>query len=512
MTAENPSSLFSDLADQEAPRRDAGPPRYVEVERHNIVFEQFELDRIIGEEHPARAIWEYVAGLDLGDLYQRIGARAHTPGRPPPDPRVVLALWLYACVEGVGSARELDRLTREHHGFRWLRGGVPVNYHLLSDFRWQAAEVADRLLTESVASLSSAGLVNLASLTHDGVRVRASAGAASFRRLETLERSLVEVEERIARLKQEINDAPDASQRRLQAARDRAVRERRDRVATALETARAVAARQAAKEAAKKAKAPPPDDGTGGRAEMQKVDAVPTTKAPVPNGQEPGATKADTTGTPSSDGADAARSEGTVVGAQTQARKKEPRFSTTDVEAHIMRMPDGGYRPAYNVQLTGDLQSGLIVGLGVDTTGSDGGLMAPAMADVERRFDFLPQRLLADGGYTALDDIVAVARQGITVFCPLKPRRNPNTDPAAPRYGDPPEIVDWRRRMVDDASAGTAGWMRRRGVHERINAYLRNHGLQRFNVTGSLKIKAVCLLHALAHNIMAGCRLRAAAA
>src|SRR5262249_26020470 len=148
------------------------------------------------------------------------------------------------------------------------------------------------------------------------------------------------------------------------------------------------------------------------------------------------------------------------------ARKKEPRFSTTDVEAHIMRMPDGGYRPAYNVQLTGHLGSGLIVGLGIDTTGSDGGLMGPAVADVEGRFGFLPQRLLTDGGYTALDDIAAVARKGITVFCPLKPRRNPNTDPAAPRYGDPPEIADWRRRMVDDASTGKAGWMRRRGEHE----------------------------------------------
>ena len=500
MTAENPPSLFSDLADQEAPPRDPGPARYVEAERHDIVFEQFELDRIIGEEHPARAIWEYVEGLDLRELYQRIGARAHTPGRPPPDPRVVLALWLYACVEGVGSARELDRLTTEHHGFRWLRGGVPLNYHLLSDFRWQASEVADRLLTQSVTSLWSEGLADLASLTHDGIRVRASAGASSFRRLETLERTLTEVEDRIARLKQEINDAPDASQQRLRAARERAVRERRDRVVTALEAARAVAARQAAKEAAQKAKAPPPDDGTTGPADKQEPQAPQTTKASATGGREHETTKpgpADTSGS---------------TNVQTQTRKKEPRFSTTDVEAHTMRMPDGGYRPAYNVQLTGDLPSGLIVGLGVDTTGSDGGLMGPAVADVERRFGFLPQRLLADGGYTALDDIAAVARKGITVFCPLKPRRNPNNDPAAPRYGDPPEIADWRRRMVDDANTGKAGWMRRRGEHERINANLRNHGLQRFNVRGSLKIKAVCLLHALANNIITGHRLRAVAA
>lgn len=501
MTAEKPPSLFIDLSDHEAPRRDPGQPRYVEVERHHIVFEQFELDGIIGEEHPARAIWEYVGGLDLKELYGRIGARAHTPGRPPPDPRVVLALWLYACVEGVGSARELERLTREHHGFRWLRGGVPVNHHLLSDFRWQAAEVADRLLTQSVSSLWAEGLVELASLTHDGVRVRASAGAASFRRLETLERSLAEAEERIAQLKQEIDAAPGASQRRLRAAQERAVQDRRSRVATALEAARAVAARQAAKEAAKKAKAPPADDDTAGPGDQQRPQASDMPKADTADPHEPATT--------STTKADATKA---TTPAAAQARKKEPRFSTTDVEAHIMRMPDGGYRPAYNVQLTGHLGSGLIVGLGIDTTGSDGGLMGPAVADVERRFGFLPQRLLADGGYTALDDIAAVARKGITVFCPLKPRRNPNTDPAAPRYGDPPEIADWRRRMVDDASTGKAGWMRRRGEHERINANLRNHGLQRFNVRGSLKVKVVCLLYALANNIMVSRRLKAAAA
>lgn len=176
-----------------------------------------------------------------------------------------------------------------------------------------------------------------------------------------------------------------------------------------------------------------------------------------------------------------------------------------------MRMADGGWRPAYNVQLIGDLDSGVIVGVGVDTTGSDGGLMAPAAAEVERRYAHKPQRWLTDGGFTSLDDIVTLARNGITVFCPLKPRRNPNNDPASPCPGDRPEIADWRRRMVDDAQAGPASWMRRRGEHERLNANFRRQGLQQFNVRGLLKAKAVSLLHALANNIMAAPRLRAAA-
>ena len=105
-----------------------------------------------------------------------------------------------------------------------------------------------------------------------------------------------------------------------------------------------------------------------------------------------------------------------------------------------------------------------------------------------------------------------MARKGITLFCPPKPRRNAKNDPDAPRPGDPPEIVAWRQRMVDDVKAGKGSWIRRRGEHERINANFRRQGLQQFNVRGSFKVKAVSLLHALANNVMAAVRLRAAAA
>jgi transposase len=458
--------LFDGLATQDAPVRDAGPARYVEARRDEIVFERFEFDALVGANHPARVIWEYVERVDLSTLYEQIKARAHTPGRPAADPRVMLALWLYACVEGVGSARHVERLSEVHHGFRWLRGGVPLNHHLLSDFRWQAAEVIDRLLTQGVAVLWSEGLVTLASLSHDGIRVRASAGASSFRRLATLERLLGEVEERIKRLREEIDADPDASNRRLLAMRERAARERRERLEAALQAVRVLEAQQAAIKPQEPAEPPP---------------------AEPPNGEAP----------PSDD---------------AKSRKKAPRCSSTDVQARVMRMADGGWRPAYNVQLTADLDVGVIVGLGIDTTGSDGGLMAPAAQQVEHRYGHRPQRWLADGGFTTLADIAALARRGITVFCPLKPRRNPNSDPAKPRYGDPPEIVAWRRRMVDDAGDGPASWMRRRGEHERVNANFRRQGLQQFNVRGSFKVKTVSLLHALANNIMAAFRLRTAAA
>jgi transposase len=463
--AEEQVGLFEGLARQDAPKGDPGLPRVVAAKRDAIVFERFEFDALIGLEHPARAIWAFVEKADLSELYDQIKARAHRPGRPAADPPVALALWLYACVEGVGSARQLERLTEVHNGFRWLRGDVPLNHHLLSDFRWEAAAVADRLLSQGVTALWSEGLVTLVSLAQDGVRIRASAGASSFRRVETLQQLLRDVEARVAQLKQEINDDPDASNRRMRVAQERAARERQERVAAALEAAQALHAQQAA------------------------------AKQPVSDGAEP----------PADGGA-------TPADGKQAKKKKEPRCSTSDAQARVMRMPDGGWRPAYNLQLTSDVDTGIIVGLDVDTTGSDGGLMAPAAEEVEQRYGHRPLRWLVDGGFTSVHDIVALARKGITVFCPLKPRRNPKNDPAAPRPGDPPEIAAWRRRMVDDANPGGAGWMRRRGEHERINANFRRQGLQQFNVRGAFKVKVVGLLHAIANNIMAAVRLRAAAA
>lgn len=222
---EGDKKLLEGLARQDAPMRDPRGVRYVQAQRNAIVFEHFEFDALIGAEHPARVVWSYVQQVDLSGLREWIRAGAHAPGQPPPDPRVVLALWLYACIEGVGSARHLERLSETHNGFRWLRGGVPLNYHLLSDFRWQAAVVVDRLLTQGIVALWSEGLVSLASLNDDCVRIRASSGTSSFRRLATLDRLLVEVEERVARLRQEIDADCCLSSRRLRAARERSLRE-----------------------------------------------------------------------------------------------------------------------------------------------------------------------------------------------------------------------------------------------------------------------------------------------
>ncbi len=438
--------LFEDLPEQAAPSaaEAAGGPRYVEARREEIEFRRFEFDELIGPDHVARVLWAYVERLDLRELYVAIRAYEHGPGRPPPDPRVILALWLYACVEGVGSARALERLTEEHHGFMWLRGGVPANYHLLSDFRRDSAAVVDRLLSEGVAALASQGLIELQTLAQDGVRIRAAAGAASLRRRPRLQQLLEEARQRVATLKQELDADADASNKRLRAARERTARERVERIEAAL---RALSDRDGSD---------PPATGDG------------------------------------------------------QDDTKAPRASTTDAQARVMRMPDGGWRPAYNMQITSDVDGMIVTDIAVDTSGSDGGLMAPAVERFEARFERHPQRWLADGGYTVLKDIASVTAKGIAVFCPLKPRRNPRNHPADPRPGDPPAVAQWRRRMVDDDNP--AGWMRRRAQIERFHAVLRQRGLWRFTVRGIHNVRSVLALHALAHNVLTGIRLARLAA
>lgn len=258
-----------------------GAPRLVVPNRGQVELRAVDLEGLLAMDHPARAVWDFVESLDLSALYARVQSVEGRAGRPATDPRIYLALWLYAIVEGVGSARALERLSQQHDAYRWICGGVSVNHHSLSDFRVQHVEILDQLLTHSVASLMAEGLVKLERVAQDGMRVRASAGAASFRRQPTLERCLEEAQEQVERLRQELDEDPQATSRRQSAARQRAAEDRRRRVAAAL---------------------------------TQMPDAA-SKKRP--------------------------------------AERDQARVSTTDADARVMKMADGGFRPAYNGPVRG---------------------------------------------------------------------------------------------------------------------------------------------------------------
>lgn len=236
-----------------AARRGAARLRY--ADRKQVLLRPTDLDSLLPEDHRARAVWDFVSKLDLSSFHDAVLAREGGGGRAPNDPAVTLSLWVFATLEGVGSARLLDRLCAEHDAYRWILGGLTTNYHTLADFRTERAQEIDGLLTKIVALLTASGVVTMERVAQDGMKVRASAGAPSFRRKPSLEQCLIEAKEQVAALKKEIEDDPDASERRRRAARERAARERQERVEEALRQWDEAAARRSGSKEVREEKA-----------------------------------------------------------------------------------------------------------------------------------------------------------------------------------------------------------------------------------------------------------------
>jgi transposase len=416
------------------------PARLLQPNRKQIELRASDLESLLGEDHRARLVWGYVERQDLSGLIEGIKARGSNAGRAAIDPRILFALWLYAVLDGVGSGREVARLTREHDAYRWICGGVSVNYHALNDFRSCNETLMDEVLTANVAALASAGAISLERVAQDGMRVRADAGAASFRRQASLEQHLSEAGELVRQTKQRAKADPAAASRRAQAARKRAAKEREERIRAALE-------------------------------QLPQVQA-----AKRRNGDKP----------------------------------EDARASTTDADARVMKMGDGGFRPAFNVQLATTCEDQVIVGVEVTNAGSDMAQMAPMVEQVIERTGGMPGRWLVDGGFPAHEQIDAVHEQtqGKTeVIAPVpEPRRKPGDDDTPPpdkhqrKDGDSEPVALWRARMADDEVKQQ--YKQRAATAECVNALARNRGLQRMPVRGLSKVRAVAYLYALAHNLM----------
>jgi transposase len=428
--------------------------RFIRADRFQTRWDFVDLDGFLPSDHRARIVMSFVESLDLSPLYEAIGSREGEPGRPPPDPAVVLALWLYATIEGVGSARQLERLAQHDLAYRWIAGGVPLNYHGLSDFRVAHVAVLDRLLTESVTALIAEGVVSLAEIAVDGTKVRANASRGSFKTGGKLARVEAAVEQRLATLKAEIERDPEACSRRQRAAQQRAareVKERAERARGALDKVRA--------EKEKRAKTHPQDE----------------------------------------------------------AKKSEPKVSLSDPEARNMRFPDGAVRAAYNAQIAVTPNEGIIVSVEMTDRRNDAGLAGPMVDDMVRRYGQAPENLLVDTHYATSEDIVALAAHAagpVKVYAPTPTERD-DVKPATlakrakDRAREPESVKEWRSRM--ETAAGQEVY-RLRKLIERINANLKNHGFGFLHVRGLIKAKAVALWHALANNLMAAHRLRTKAA
>lgn len=421
---------------QKPAKSEGGEARVKRPDRRQSLLRPQVLDRLIPVDHRARAIVKLVDSLDLSAFYAAVKARGTEPGRPATDPAMLIALWLFATSEGIGSGRQLERLCDRDDAYRWICGGVQVNYHTLTDFRVAHAAALDKLLTEVLGVLMHQGLVHLKRVSQDGVRVRASAGAASFRSHKALRKCLQTAKEQVRNVKAMLDKDDPTRVDRQRAAAERAARERHERVAKALSELR----------------------------ELQET--------------------------------------------KPETEKDSARISTTDPEARVMRMADGGYRPAYNVQFAVDTDSRAIVGVGVTAIGSDMGQITPMIEDVERRTGKTAEEWLVDGGYASLEQIQSAGEQGVKVLAPLPKPRLPEINPHVPKKGDPQHVAAWRHRM--GTAAAKKVYKLRAATSECANADLRAHrGLRHLPVRGLEKTLMIGLWMALTYNALIWIRANA---
>ena len=425
----------------------AGEVRLRKPERRQMAWVPQCPDDWVPAQHGVRTVAEVVAKLDLSAFREAIRAREGVAGRDATDPELLVALWLYACIRGIGSARELARRCEESAPFRWLCGGVSVNHRMLSDFRTDQGAALDQLFTQVIATLVDQELVTVSRISQDGVRVRVSAGAASFRREERLRKLLVESQKHVEELRRQVEEPEklSAAAAKKKRSQRRATEERQRRLEQAL--------------------------------------------AQLPELQERQAERAERAG------------HGEFG---QKIREKQLRVSTTDPEARVMKMANGGYHPAYNVQLASDPQSRAIVGVEVSKQGYDSaGLSEPMREQVERRSGRKVQQQLLDGGYLRNRDIERAHEQGVELFVPPKGARTARNRgrELQPRRRDSTAIRAWKQRMASEE--GQKIYRQRAATSETINADLRTYrGLTQLTVRGLHKARCVALWCALAYNVM----------
>jgi len=410
------------------------PVRVQKPQRRQKELRTLALDELISADHPARNVWQYVSSLDLSAFYLDMEAVEGGPGRDGVDPPILLALWLWATIEGISSARELEKLCKRDFVYLWLCGDVGVNRDLLNTFKNQHPKELDDLMTQTIGVLLHHDLVSLTRVAQDGMRVRASAGKASFHRQSTLEKHLEEARKQVEQMRQDSDDDDESAGRsRRDAAQLRAAEDRQRRLEQAL-------------------------------AEREKLQA---------------------------------RKE-----QQKRNSGVETRASATDPEARIMKMADGGYRPAYNVQFATACGSRIIVGVDVTNQGSDSGQMEPMISQLEQKFGMKPAEYLVEGGFSSRDDTTQLEQSGVKVYSPIKKAETllkKGEDPYARCRGDTDEYYAYRQRMKTPEAK--AIYEERCSTAEFPNAGCRNRGLHQFNVRGLPKTRTVAVWHALAHNL-----------
>lgn len=417
-------------------------------ERMQVDFLPRSIDEMVPRDHRCRIVWRFVQSLDLDPFYETIQVSDSQAGRNKIAPEILISLWLMATLDGISSAREINRRCKTDLIYMWICGGVSVNYHTISDFRCNHPGKISEILSSTVASLIKQGFVTLEEIGQDGMRVRASAGSSSFRRKPTLDELHKQAKAHVDQLDEERrrqeegkdDEAPPTRTRR-EAAADRAAREREERIA------RAIAEGETLRD-----KKPKQED------------------------------------------------------------KEKVRTSTTDPDARRMKMADGGTRPAVNVQFASDSEARVIVGVEVSNDGTDGSKLPPMLDQIEDRYGIIPKRALVDSAYATKDSVQQSESVGTAVISTVprsEQLRKHGKDPHQRQKGDSDEYEAFRQRMAQGEFQEL--YKKRPSVAEFPNADCRNRGLTQLRVRGLLKAKAVALWHALTFNFLRMIHMKAIA-
>lgn len=425
----------------------AAPPRLRRADRAQVLLRPCALEDLIEDDHLARMVWAVVERWDLGAFLDSVAARGETPGRAATDPKILIALWLLGYTQGVGGGRELDRLCERHDAYRWVAGGVSLNYHTLNDFRVAHEKALDDLLTQMLATLTRGGAVRIKRCGQDGTRVRAGAGRGSFKKRQTLEQHLIEARRHVEAMKGQVDDPSASAQAR--SARQRAARQRVQRIERAME-------------------------------ELKRVEAAKAAQKDKPSKHEPA--KASET--------------------DPQARQMRMPGGGTAPGYNVqfaVAVAEGGIENAARAQAP----VRAIIGVDVSNAGSDVHESEPMRRQVEQRLgggQKIEEHLI-DGGYIGLAAIDAAAAEGVRVYAPVPQPKNKDLDPHQPRKTDSQAVAEWRPRMATEQAKSI--YKHRAATCETANAECRTYrGLGPMLVRGVNKVRCIALWSALAYNLV----------
>ena len=321
----------------------------IPLERSQTRWEAFDLESLIGIDHPARTIWDLSGRFDLSHFEKEVKTREGGAGRPCWSARLIVSIWVYSYTLGVASARAIERMVSHEPGFRWLAADQEINHHTLADFRVGHKEALQELFAQFLTLLETAGLVDLDRLLHDGTKVKAVAGRSSLHRRKTVEKRL-----------KEARKAVRALDRKAEAESDEGLDQKRSAAQT-----------RAAQEALKRAEAA-----------LEKLKKLEAEAKP--------------------------------------SEQKDLRVSESEPEARNMKHPDGGWGPSYNVQVTTEAQSRMIVGIGTTTAANDTQELMPALEKVKENCGSLPEQIIADNGYATRSNVEQTSQQNVELIAPWK--------------------------------------------------------------------------------------------